>query len=170
MQSRSVELLVGLFVCLGIAAVFILTVRVSDLATASSAQGYTVTAAFNNIGGLKTGAPVDLAGVRIGRVTNIKLDQTTYQAVVSMHINNQYKIPKDSDASILTSGLLGDQYIGVGPGGSTQSMHNGDKFVITQSAIILEKLIGQFMTSMSGDHDSGQSGGQHHDNGGSLFN
>ncbi|KEZ77419.1 outer membrane lipid asymmetry maintenance protein MlaD [Salinisphaera hydrothermalis] len=158
MQSRAVELLVGLFVCLGIAAIFILTLRVSDLANTGSAEGYTVTAAFNDIGGLKVGAPVELAGVRIGRVTDIKLDQTTYRAVATLRIQDQYKIPKDSDASILTSGLLGDQYIGVGPGGSTQNMKNGDKFIITQSAIVLENLIGQFMTRMSGG-DSSDSGG-----------
>jgi phospholipid/cholesterol/gamma-HCH transport system substrate-binding protein len=160
MQSRAVELLVGLFVCLGIAAIFILTMRVSDLANTSDVQGYTVTAAFNDIGGLKVGAPVDLAGVRIGRVTDIKLDQQTYQAVASIRISDQYKIPKDSDASILTSGLLGDQYVGIGPGGSLKNMKNGDKFIITQSAVVLENLIGQFMTSMnSGSSDSGSSGG-----------
>ena len=159
MQSRAVELLVGLFVCLGIAAIFILTMRVSDLANTGDVEGYTVTAAFNDIGGLKVGAPVDLAGVRIGRVTDIKLNQTTYRAVATMRIQDQYKIPKDSDASILTSGLLGDQYVGVGPGGSTDNMKDGDKFIITQSAIVLENLIGQFMTSMSSDHSSDSGGG-----------
>ncbi|RJS94635.1 outer membrane lipid asymmetry maintenance protein MlaD [Salinisphaera sp. Q1T1-3] len=162
MQSRAVEMLVGLFVCLGIAAIFILTYRVSDLADRSDASGYTVTAAFNDIGGLKVGAPVDLAGVRIGRVTDIKLDQTTYRAVATMRIADQYKIPSDSDASILTSGLLGDQYIGVGPGGAPDNMKNGDKFMLTQSAIVLENLIGQFMTSFAGgssDDDAGS--GQH---------
>ncbi|WP_423823362.1 outer membrane lipid asymmetry maintenance protein MlaD [Salinisphaera sp. SPP-AMP-43] len=172
MQSRAVELLVGLFVCLGIAAVFILTLRVSDLANTSDTQGYTVSAAFNDIGGLKVGAPVDLAGVRIGRVTDIKLNQTTYRAVASMRIQDQYKIPKDSDASILTSGLLGDQYVGVGPGGSTDNMKNGDQFIITQSAIVLENLIGQFMTTMAGDNDSDDSGHNNSSSGasqGSLF-
>lgn len=163
MQSRAVELLVGFFVCLGIAAIFILTMRVSDLANTSDVDGYTVSAAFNDIGGLKVGAPVDLAGVRIGRVTDIKLNQTTFQAVASIRISDQYKIPKDSDASILTSGLLGDQYVGIGPGGSPDNMQDGDKFVITQSAIVLENLIGQFMTSMSGgssdDHGSGSASG-----------
>ncbi|WP_348761378.1 outer membrane lipid asymmetry maintenance protein MlaD [uncultured Salinisphaera sp.] len=150
MQSRAVEMLVGLFVCLGIAAIFILTYRVSDLASQSAAEGYTVTAAFNDIGGLKAGAPVDLAGVRIGRVTDIKLDQKTYRAVATMRIDNAYKIPEDSDASILTSGLLGDQYVGVGPGGSMDNMKDGDAFILTQSAIVLENLIGQFMTSFAG--------------------
>lgn len=158
MQSRAVEMLVGLFVCLGIAAILVLTYRVSDLAHQSDAAGYTVTAAFNDIGGLKTGAPVDLAGVRIGRVTDIKLDQNTYRAVATIRISDQYKIPRDSDASILTSGLLGDQYVGIGPGGAPDNMKDGDRFMITQSAIVLENLIGQFMTSFSGgssDSDSG---------------
>ncbi|HET7314259.1 outer membrane lipid asymmetry maintenance protein MlaD [Salinisphaera sp.] len=158
MPSRAVELLVGLFVCLGIAAIFILTMRVSNLANTGSAEGYTVTAAFNDIGGLKVGAPVDLAGVRIGRVTDIKLNQTTYRAVATIHIQDQYKIPRDSGASILTSGLLGDQYVGIGPGGSTENMQDGDQFIITQSAIVLENLIGQFMTSMSADSGGGGSG------------
>lgn len=159
MQSRAVELLVGFFVCLGIAAIFILTMRVSDLANTSDVNGYTVTAAFNDIGGLKVGAPVDLAGVRIGRVTAIKLNQTTFQADASIRINEKYKIPRDSDASILTSGLLGDQYVGIGPGGSLKNMQDGDKFVITQSAIVLENLIGQFMTSMSDGSSNGSGGG-----------
>jgi phospholipid/cholesterol/gamma-HCH transport system substrate-binding protein len=163
-------MLVGLFVCLGIAAVFILTLRVSDLSHASGAQGYAVTSAFDDICGLKTGAPVELAGVRIGRVTGIKLNQQTYRAVVSMHIDNAYKIPKDSDASILTSGLLGDQYIGIGPGGSPQAMQNGDQFEITQSAIILENLIGQFMTSMSNDKSSDDSGSGENNDSHKIFN
>ncbi len=155
MQSRAVEMLVGLFVCLGIAAIFLLTYRVSDLAGQSAAEGYTVTAAFNDIGGLKAGAPVELAGVRIGRVIDIKLDQQTYRAVATMRIDDAYKVPEDSDASILTSGLLGDQYVGVGPGGAMDSMKDGDSFILTQSAIVLENLIGQFMTSFA---DSGGGG------------
>lgn len=155
MQSRAIELLVGLFVCLGIAAIFLLTFRVSDPGQTGQIDGYTVTAEFDNIGQLKAGAPVELAGVQIGRVTDIKLDQTTYQAVATLRIQEQYKIPKDSDAEILTSGLLGDQYIGVGPGGDPDDMQDGDKFIITQSAVILENLIGQFMTHLAGDDDDG---------------
>jgi len=158
MQSRAVELLVGFFVCLGIAAIFILTMRVSNLADTSGIQGYTVSAAFNDIGGLKTGSPVNMAGVRIGRVTDIELNQDTFQAVATLRISEQYKIPKDSDASVLTSGLLGEQYVGVGPGGALDNMKEGDKFIITQSAVVLENLIGQFMTSM-GSGDSGGGGG-----------
>lgn len=165
MQSRAVELLVGFFVCLGIAAIFILTMRVSNLADTSDIQGYKVTAAFNNIGGLKEGAPVNMAGVRIGRVADITLNQQTYQAEATMRIGEKYKIPKDSDAQILTSGLLGEQYVGVGPGGAMDNMKDGDTFIITQSAVVLEQLIGQFMTSMgAGDNDGG--GGSSGGNGG----
>ncbi len=162
MQSRAIELLVGFFVCLGIAAIFALTYRVSNLSAAGGGGGYTVTAAFNNIGSLKQGAAVNMAGVRIGRESQIKLDPHTFQAVVTMRIQHKYPIPKDSGASILTSGLLGEQYIGVDPGGSLKNMHNGDKFIITQSAIILENLIGKFMTTMAG-----KSGDSHHHGGGS---
>lgn len=171
MQSRAVELLVGFFVCLGIAAIFILTMRVSDLANTSDVEGYTATAAFTDIGGLKVGAPVDLAGVRIGRVTDITLNQTTFQAEASIRISDEYKIPKDSSASILTAGLLGDQYVGIGPGGSLDNMKDGDTFVITQSAIVLENLIGQFMTSMGGGSDDNSSGGgsSSADSGNDLF-
>jgi len=154
MQSRAVELLVGFFVCLGIAAIFILTMRVSNLADTSGVEGYTVTAAFNDIGGLRVGAPVNMAGVRIGRVADITLNQTTYQAQAQLRITDKYKLPKDSDASILTSGLLGEQYIGVGPGGSPKNMQDGDEFIITQSAVVLENLISQFLYTMGQDDDS----------------
>lgn len=157
MQSRAVELLVGFFVLLGIAAIFILTMRVSNLADTSGIQGYTVSAAFDDIGGLKSGSPVNMAGVRIGRVTDIELDPETFQAVATLRVSQEYKIPKDSDASVLTSGLLGEQYVGIGPGGSLDNMQEGDEFIITQSAVVLETLIGQFMTSMGSD-DSGSSG------------
>ena len=118
MQSRGLEIVVGMFVCLGIAAIFILTLRVSNLADVSTGESYQVSAQFSNIGGLRAGAQVSLAGVRIGRVADIAVDQQTYEAKVSMNIDKQYKIPEDSDASILTAGLLGEQYIGVGPGAS----------------------------------------------------
>ena len=149
MQSRAVEMLVGLFVCLGIAAIFLLTYRVSDLAGQSAAEGYTVTAAFNDIGGLKAGAPVELAGVRIGRVIDIKLDQQTYRAVATMRIDDAYKVPEDSDASILTSGLLGEQYIGLTVGGAPEMLHDGDVIHDTQQALVLEELIQQFVSNMA---------------------
>lgn len=148
MQKRGLEIVVGFFVCLGIAAVFILTMRVSNLADTRGIDGYTVTAEFSNIGGLKAGAPVQLAGVRIGRVSDIRINQTTYEAVVSMYIQERYELPKDSDARILTAGLLGEQYIGLGPGAATENLEDGDEIKITQSAIVLEELIGQFLYQM----------------------
>src|SRR5699024_8508824 len=118
MQSRALELLVGFFVCLGIAAVFILTMRVSDVSGIGNTPGYSLDAKFFNIGNLQQGAAVNMAGVRIGRVTDIHLDPETYEAVVVMHINQQYQLPQGSSAAILTTGLLGNQYVGVTPGGS----------------------------------------------------
>lgn len=159
MQSRAIELLVGLFVCLGIAAIFILTMRVSDVSSIGGTPGYALKADFYNIGSLDTGAPVRMAGIRIGRVTNIHLDPQTYEAVVVMHLQQEYKLPKGSSAAILTSGLLGNQYVGVTPGGSLDYMQDGDRFEVTQGAIILEKLISQFMYNFasSGGDDSGDS-------------
>src|SRR5699024_212890 len=141
MQSRSVELLVGLFVCLGIAAVFILTMRVIDLSTAQTSAGYTVTAAFDNTGGLKSGAPVELAGICIGPVTGITLVQETYQSAGSQHIQDNDSCREEASASMLTAGLLGDQYIGTEQGGATEDMQNGDQNILTQSAVILETMI-----------------------------
>lgn len=156
MQSRAVELLVGFFVCLGIAAIFILTMRVSNLSGTGGIEGYSVVASFDDIGGLKVGAPVNMAGVRVGQVANITLNQTTYRADARLRIADQYRLPKDSGASVLTSGILGEQYIGISPGGSMKNMHDGDKFIVTQSAVVLENLIGRFMTTMTqGDNQHG---------------
>lgn len=162
MQSRALELLVGFFVCLGIAAIFILTLRVSNVADLGGAPTYPLHAKFFNVGGLNEGAPIKLGGVRIGRVADIHLDKQTYQAVVLMHIQEKYKLPKGSGASILTSGLLGNQYIGITPGGSLEYMQPGSGFVVTQGAIILEQLISQLVYSFAGgggDSDSDNGGG-----------
>lgn len=160
MQSRAMEILVGAFICLGVAAIFMLTLRVSNF-DASTGAGYTLTASFNNVGGLKSGAPVKMDGVRIGRVRAIELDQQTYQAVVKLHVDRDYNIPRGSSASVLTSGILGSKYLGVTPGGGMKNMQDGGSFDVTQGALVLEHLIGQFMTQMgtSGDDTSNTDGG-----------
>lgn len=154
MHARGLEIVVGFFICLGIAAIFVLTMRISNLADAGPANGYTVTASFSNVGGLKVGAPVNLAGVRVGRVSGIRIDGQTYEARVSMNIAEEYDIPDDSDVSILTSGLLGEQYVGVGPGASTEYLEDGDRIRLTQSAIVLEEIIGQVLYSLTSDGSS----------------
>ncbi|HEU0195646.1 MAG TPA: outer membrane lipid asymmetry maintenance protein MlaD [Nevskiaceae bacterium] len=149
MQSRALEILVGFFVCLGVAAIFVLTFRVASNDNVGGGGSYTVTADFNNIGSLAPGASVKLAGVRIGSVTGITIDPTTFQAVVAMQISNAHKdIPTDSAAKILTAGLLGEQYVGIDPGGMETVLKNGSHIQFTQSAFILENVIGQFLTGM----------------------
>ncbi|MGH8540244.1 MAG: outer membrane lipid asymmetry maintenance protein MlaD [Stenotrophobium sp.] len=150
MQSRALEILVGFFVCLGVAAVLILTFRVASLDTIQGGKGYQVTALFENIGGLKPGAAVTLAGVKIGRVKGIVIDPTSFEAKVTLEISKDYSnIPEDSGASILTAGLLGEKYIGITPGGADKSLAQGSTIKITQSALVLENLIGQFLSSMA---------------------
>lgn len=151
MHTRSLEVLVGFFVCLGIAAVFVLTLRVASLnKVGESGSSYVVTAKFENTGSLGPGASVKLAGVRIGRVRSISIDPTTFQAVVSLEIDSAHNnIPEDSDAKILTAGLLGEQYIGLQPGADDVPLKNGDEIKFTQSALVLENLIGQFLTSVT---------------------
>lgn len=153
MQSRALEILVGLFVCLGVAAVFILTFRVASLDTVGgSGETYEVTALFDNIGGLKAGSAVTMAGVKVGRVKSIAIDPDTFQARVSLDMSKQYSsIPDDSNAKILTAGLLGEQYIGLEPGGADEALKDGSQIKLTQSALVLENLIGQFLSSQAGD-------------------
>lgn len=150
MHSKALELLVGLFFTLGVAAVFILTFRVASV-SGGGGDGFEVAADFENIGGLRPGAAVTLAGVRVGRVSDIVIDRNTFEATVSMRIERSYdNIPKDTSASILTAGLLGEQYIGLSPGGDDATLVEGDKIKFTQSALVLENLIGQFVAGMSG--------------------
>jgi phospholipid/cholesterol/gamma-HCH transport system substrate-binding protein len=145
MNRSTIDLWVGIFVTIGIAAVIFLSLRVGNLLTATNAPGYHVEAAFDNIGGLKLRAPVKAAGVVVGRVDRIQLDPKSYQAVVSMRIDQGYQFSRDTIASILTSGLLGEVYIGLDTGGDTQVLADGGRISKTQSAVVLEKLIGQFM-------------------------
>ena len=144
-QNKNIEILVGLFVAAGLAALFVLAMKVSNLATFNDGEGYPLIARFENIGGLKVRAPVTMSGVRIGRVEAIGFDNEIFEAVVTLTINEGYKLPKDSNASIFTSGLLGEQYVALEAGGDLEDMQPNDQFVITQSALVLEKMIGQFL-------------------------
>ncbi len=149
---KKLELAVGAFVALGLAAFFMLAMKVSNIAELGEDKGYKVTARFENIGGLKVRAPVTLGGVRIGRVAGIDLDMRSYEAVVTLSIEPQYnQLPTDSNASILTSGVLGEQYVGLEPGGMDEYLMNGGSLKLTQSALVLEKLIGRMLTNAVSD-------------------
>lgn len=148
MSKKSIEILVGLFVLLGALALLFLALKAANLASFSNGgETYAVTARFDNIGGLKPRAPVRSAGVNVGRVTAITLDAQTYQGVATLEIRKDIVFPKDSSAKILTAGLLGDQYIGIEPGGDPNNLAQGDVITQTQSAVVLENLIGQFIYS-----------------------
>lgn len=147
-RIRLSEILVGAFMALGFVALFFLAMRVSNLSTAASGEGYSLTAKFDNIGSLRVRAPVSMAGVRLGRVEAIDFDQETFQALVTLRIEDRYdQIPTDTFANIYTAGLLGEQYIGLDPGGSLDVLGNGDRIEFTQSALVLEQMIGQFLLS-----------------------
>ena len=150
---RRIEIAVGVFVALGLAALFGLAVQVSNVQLFESREGYEVELRFENIGGLRTRAPVTVGGVRVGRVNDIALDSSSYQAVVRVRIDEQYQLPEDTSASIYTSGLLGEQYIALDPGGMDFYLQDGDEITLTQSALVLERLIGQFLYQMGGDDD-----------------
>lgn len=153
-QSKTLETIVGLFVAAGLAALFLLAMKVSNLSTVVRKGGYVVTARFENIGGLKVRSPVKMSGVPVGRIAAIDFDDKAYEAVVEMAIDAQYaRIPADTTASILTSGLLGEQYVGLDPGAEETFLKNGDAIKITQSSVILEKLIGQFLFSKAAGED-----------------
>jgi len=146
--TRTVEILVGAFMALGFVALFFLAMKVSNLSAAAGGDGYLLTARFENIGSLKVRSPVTMAGVRLGRVEDIVFDQDTYQAVVTMRIEEQFdRIPDDTFANIFTAGLLGEQYISLDPGGSMDHLRQGDQIEFTQSALVLERMIGQFLFS-----------------------
>lgn len=145
MNKTVLDLWVGLFVVVGIAALLFLALKVGSTNALKSADSYEVVARFDNIGGLKARAPVRSAGVVVGRVDAIRFDNETYEAAVSLRIENQYAFPRDTSAAILTSGLLGEQYIGLEAGGDPQKLKDRDRIMITQSAVVLENLIGQFI-------------------------
>lgn len=151
MQRKSLDLWVGMFVLLGAAALFFLAMKAGNMSSLSFDKTYAVVTKFDNIGGLKPRAPVKSAGVVVGRVASISFDDLKFQATVTLDMQSRYKFPKDSSAKILTSGLLGEQYIGIEPGGDTNSLKAGDKITMTQSAIVLENLISQFLFSKAAD-------------------
>mgnify|MGYP005814914345 CR=1 FL=1 len=162
--SRGIEITVGLFVALGLAALLMLAMKVSNLTETSNGDGgYEIVARFENVGGLKVRSPVKMGGVRIGRVKAIGYDSQKYQAMVRMTIERQYdKIPTDTTFSIYTSGLLGEQYVGLEPGGEETYLKEGDEISIknTQEALVLEKALGQFLYNKAASGDSsGDSGG-----------
>lgn len=148
MNMRLMEITVGAFMAAGLVALFFLAMQVSNLASITNGDGYEVTARFDNIGGLKVRSPVSMAGVRIGRVVQIGYDQKSFEALVKLRIDSAYnQIPEDTIAKIYTSGLLGEQYIGLDPGGSLENLKQGSEISMTQSALVLEEIVGQFLFS-----------------------
>ncbi len=146
MQYKALEISVGLFVSAAMAALFFLAMQVSNFNALQNTNSYTLTAHFDNVSGLKTKSLVSMAGVPIGRVTEISFDPENYDALVKMRIDARYNtIPSDTSASILTAGLLGEKYIGLTPGGLDEFLQEGDAIELTQSALVLEKLISQFL-------------------------
>jgi len=145
MNRSTIDLWVGAFVVAGIAGLLFLALKVGNLASFSTSQIYQVQAKFGNIGGLKVRAPVKSAGVLVGRVADIRFDNESYEAIVTMNIDTAYQFPRDTAAKILTSGILGEQYVGLEAGGDGVMLKNGDRLRLTQSAVVLENLISQFL-------------------------
>jgi len=159
MKTRTTETLVGAFVLLGFVALFFLALKAANLGNFSTEPTYAISARFDNIGGLKVRAPVRSAGVTVGRVTGITLDNKSFQGVVSMEIRNGFRFPKDSSAKILTAGLLGDQYVGLVPGiDDEHPLAAGATITQTQSALVLENLIGQMLFNRAAE--AGSTGGE----------
>lgn len=153
MQRTTMDLWVGLFVILGVGALLILSLKIGNLSTYSAGDSYQLIGNFENIGGLKVRAPVKSSGVVVGRVTNIQFSLETYDAVVTLNVDSRYTFPKDTFASILTAGLLGEQYIGLDAGGDDAMLQSGDKIMQTNSAVVLEEMIGRFLFDKAADDD-----------------
>lgn len=151
MNRSIIDLWVGFFVAVGIAAVLFLALKVGNLSSGHLSETYVLQAKFDNIGGLKVRGPVKSAGVLVGRITDIRFDPQTYEAVVTMNVDGRYRFPKDTFASIYTAGLLGEQYVGFDVGGDEKMLQPGDTIAKTQSAVVLEKLISQFLFSKAAD-------------------
>ena len=153
MKRTTIDLWVGIFVAIGIASLAFLSLKVANLLPQGEDNFYTLNAEFTNIGGLKVKAPIKSAGVLVGRVTDIRLDLKNYQAVVTLSIDKRYHFSRDVSAEILTSGLLGEQYIGLTQGGDPDELKQGDRITLTSSAMVLEQLIGKFMTNIAESND-----------------
>ena len=151
MERTTIDLWFGAFVAAGLAALLVLALKVGNLGAERATQTYRVEARFDNIGGLKVRAPVRSAGVLVGRVSEIHFDNERFQASVTLALDRRYTFPKDTSASILTSGLLGESYIGLDAGGDDKKLADGDRIALTQSAVVLERLIGQFLFGKAQD-------------------
>jgi phospholipid/cholesterol/gamma-HCH transport system substrate-binding protein len=154
MTRKELDLWVGIFAVIGIGAMLFLSLKVANLASFSAADTYQIQAKFENIGSLKVRAPVKSAGVVVGRVSEIHFDNESFEAVVTLNIDGRFRFPKDSSAKIMTSGLLGEQYISLSPGGDSVNLKNGDTIKLTQSAVVLENLIGQFLYNKAAEGET----------------
>jgi len=154
MTRKELDLWVGIFAVIGIGAMLFLSLKVANLASFSAADTYQIQAKFENIGSLKVRAPAKSAGVVVGRVGEIHFDNESFEAVVTLNIDGRFRFPKDSSAKIMTSGLLGEQYISLSPGGDSVNLKNGDTIKLTQSAVVLENLIGQFLYNKAAEGDT----------------
>jgi len=154
MTRKELDLWVGIFAVIGIGAMLFLSLKVANLASFSAADMYQIQAKFENIGSLKVRAPVKSAGVVVGRVSEIHFDNESFEAVVTLNIDGRFKFPKDSSAKIMTAGLLGEQYIGLSPGGDSANLKSGDTLKLTQSAVVLENLIGQFLYNKAAEGET----------------
>lgn len=154
--NRTMEIMVGAFVLIGFVALFFLAMNVSNFSRATERGTYDLNVRFSNVGSLSEKAKVTIAGVKVGRVLSIGFDQKTFEAEVTLRINNRYNaIPEDTFAKIYTAGLLGEQYVGLDPGGSETYLKNGDTILYTQSALVLEEMLGQFLFSKTEESSSG---------------
>ena len=151
MSRKTLDLWVGVFVAIGFGALLFLSMKVANLSAISGGQTYEVRAKFENIGGLKVRASVKSSGVVVGRVADIRFDNQTFEAEVTMALDSRFTFPRDTSAKILTSGLLGDQYVGLAAGGDSVNLKSGDTLKITQSAVVLENLISQFLYSKAAE-------------------
>jgi phospholipid/cholesterol/gamma-HCH transport system substrate-binding protein len=151
MPRKALDIWVGLFVFMGALALVFLALKAGNMSTMTFTKTYTVTSKFDNIGGLKPQAPVKSAGAVVGRVASIKFDDKQFKAVVTLNMESRYQFPKDSSAKILTSGLLGEQYVGIEAGGDEKLLAGGDQIKLTSSAVVLESLISQFLYSKAAD-------------------